>query len=60
MSVWLISLFFAIGLTAFVYAKLTRAHGNADPRQGLAASAIAGVIGFIVIFTLFKFVFGFK
>jgi hypothetical protein len=59
MTPWLISLFFAAGVSAFVYAKLTQANGNPDPKQNYIATGIVGLLVYIVFFTLIKFVLNF-
>ena len=59
MSNWLIALFFAIGVTGWVYTKLVRSNGNASPKQDIGGAALAGVIAFVFLFTLLKFVLNF-
>jgi hypothetical protein len=60
MPSWLISFLFAVGVTGFVYTKLVRATGHSSLRQDLGGACIAGVLTFIFIWTLLKFVFNFK
>lgn len=59
MSALMISFFFGLGLSGFVYAKLARANGNGDSKQNMIAAVIAGALAFIVIFTLCKYIFNF-
>jgi len=59
MPVWLISFFFAVGVTGFVYAKLVKMNGNPSVQRDLIGAGVAGVMIYIVVFTLLKFVFNF-
>jgi len=56
MSNFMIALFFGLGVGGFVYSKLVRSNGNPTPYQNLSAAAIAGVLAFVFLFTLLKFV----
>ena len=49
------SLFLAVGITAFAYAKLSRRAGYGNTKSILAILAVTFVITLIVAYTLFKF-----
>lgn len=59
MPTWLISLFFAVGVGAWLYAKLARYNGNANPAANGWMAAVGGAVVFLVFFTFMKFVVGF-
>ena len=54
MSDWVVSLFFGVGVSGWAYAKLVHANGNPTPYQDLGGAAIAGVLAFVVFFTILK------
>ena len=60
MSGWMISMFFAIGVTGWVYAKLARRTGNYSPKVTYGGALLAGVVAFIFVYTMFRFVLGFE
>ena len=60
MSVGLISFLGSIGFAGFIFAQLTRATGNSSVRQSVIVAVIAGILAYIVFYTLLKFVLGFK
>lgn len=47
---------FAVGSAAFVWDKMANSTGNANPRSVLIAAGAVGVIAFIFLFSLFKWV----
>jgi hypothetical protein len=53
----LISLMFGAGVAAFIWAKVGRRTGNADPKTVFLTAGMAGGAAFVFFFTLFKFVF---
>lgn len=55
----MICLFFAAGVSGFVFTKLVRMTGNADPRQTYIGTAIAGILTFVFLYTLLKYMFHF-
>lgn len=59
MSAFFTALFFAVGAAGFIYVKVARATGNANPNQSYIVAGAAGLVIFFVIFTLLKFVLGF-
>jgi hypothetical protein len=52
----LASLMFGAGVAAFVWAKVGRRTGNADPKTVYFTAGLAGVVAFVFFLTLFKFV----
>lgn len=52
----LASLMFGAGVAAFVWAKVGRRTGNADPKTVYMTAGLAGLAAFIFFLTLFKFV----
>jgi hypothetical protein len=56
MNVFLISLMFGAGIAGFVWAKVGRRTGNANPQSVYLSAGLAGVIAFIFFFTLLKYV----
>jgi hypothetical protein len=56
----MIAFFFGLGTAGFAYTKLVRANGNPSPSQDLGGAAVAGLVAFVFIFTLLKYVLNFK
>lgn len=56
MSAFVTSLLFAIGISGWIWSKVGRRTGNADPNTVFMTAAGGGVMAFIVFFTLMKFV----
>lgn len=56
MSVFVTSLIFGIGVAGWVWSKVGRRTGNADPKSVYITAAGAGAVAFIFFFTLLKFV----
>jgi hypothetical protein len=56
MSAFVTSLLFAIGFAGWVWSKVGRQTGNADPKSVYLTAAGAGVLAFVVLFTLLRFV----
>jgi hypothetical protein len=56
MNAGLVSLMFGAGVAAFIWAKVGRRTGNADPKTVWLTAGLAGGAAFIFFFTLFKFV----
>jgi hypothetical protein len=54
----MIALFFAAGTAGWLYTVLVRSNGNAVPAQNYAGASIGGVVVFVLIFTLMKYVLG--
>ena len=52
MSPLLVALFFAVGVSAWVYTKLQRRTGYGNSGAAIKGAAVAGVIAFIVLFTI--------
>lgn len=59
MPSWLVALFLSIGATAWIYNKLARANGNANPQSNLIMALIAGAIIWLVMFTLMRMILNF-
>jgi hypothetical protein len=57
MNAVLVSLMFGAGVAAFVWTKVARRTGSADPKTVYLTAAMAGAAAFVFFFTLFKFVF---
>jgi hypothetical protein len=57
MNTVLISLMFGAGVAGFIWAKVARRTGSADPKTVYLTAALAGSAAFVFFFTLFKFVF---
>ena len=60
MSNWLIAFFFGAGVAGWAYTMLARTTGNSVPSQTFGGAAIAGVLAFVFLFTLLKYVLGFE
>ena len=60
MSPWIIAGLVGVGTAGFIYAQLVRANGNPTPGMDLGAAAVAGIMIFIVIYTLLKYVLNFE
>ena len=58
MSSLVIALIFGIGVTAFIWSKLSQSTGNARPTHVLAGAAAAGLIAAIVLLTILKGLLG--
>ena len=56
MNSFLVSLMFGAGVAAFIWAKVGRRTGNADPKTVYLTAGLAGLGAFIFFLTLFKFV----
>jgi hypothetical protein len=56
MNATLIALMFGFGVAGWVWSKVGRRTGNADPKSVYVTAAVAGVAAFIFFFTLLKFV----
>jgi hypothetical protein len=56
MSAFITSLLFAIGVAGWVWSKVGQRTGNADPKSIYLTAGGAGVLAFVVFFTLLKFV----
>ncbi len=52
MSNSIIGLFFGVGLSGFVYAKMIRQTGG-NTKTSLIVAVLVGAVGFLVIYTLF-------
>jgi hypothetical protein len=52
----LASLMFGAGVAAFVWAKVGRRTGNADPKTVYITAGLAGLAAFIFFLTFFKLV----
>lgn len=51
-----VSLMFGSGVAGFVWSKVGRRTGNADPKSVYLTAGLAGLGAFIFFFTLLKFV----
>lgn len=58
MSAFIVALIFAIGLAGWVWSKVGMRTGNADPKSIFLTALGAGVMAFVVLFTLLKFGLG--
>jgi hypothetical protein len=56
MSDFLVAIFFGAGVGGWAYTQLARRSGNANPGSTVVSAAGAGLVAFIFIFTLMKFV----
>ena len=56
MNSFLASLMFGAGVAAFVWAKVGRRTGNADPKTVYLTAGLAGLAAFVFFLTLFKLV----
>lgn len=56
MNSLLVSLMFGAGVAGFVWTRVGRRTGNADPRSVYLTAGGAGVVAFVFFFTLFKLV----
>jgi len=52
----LISFFFSVGATTWLYTKLQRNSGN-NTKQSVIAASIAGVVMFFVVFSILSLIF---
>lgn len=55
MPTFLIALITAVGGGTWIYTKVQRTTGGADPKQSALFGGIAGVIIFLLIFMIFSF-----
>ena len=55
MPTFLIALFVALGGGTWIFTKVQRTTGGADPKQSMLFGGIAGVILFILVFIIFGF-----
>jgi len=53
------ALLVGIAATTWIYVKLAKYNGNANPGQNFILAGVAGFVVFLVIFTLLKFTFNF-
>jgi hypothetical protein len=60
MPSWMISLFFAAGVTGWLYTQLVHRTGNFSPKQTYGGALVGGVLTYLFIFTLLKYVFNFE
>lgn len=56
MSALLVAVMFTAGFGMWVYAKLQRNTGGGNNKNALIGAGVAGVIGFIVVFSLFRMI----
>jgi hypothetical protein len=56
MNNFLIALMFGAGVGGFVWSKIGRKTGNANPNGVYMTAAVSGLIAFIFFFTLLKYV----
>jgi len=56
MSSFFIAVVLAVGIGVFIWTKVVRSSGNADPKQSVIISTIAAVIAFIIIYSLLAWV----
>lgn len=56
MSDTLVAIFFGVGVSGWLYSKLSHRTGNAVPKTTYLTAGFIGLIAAIVIFTVFKFV----
>jgi len=56
MSAWLVSLFFTVGATTWLYTKLMRRSGN-NTKQSVIVSAVAFAVIFLVSFSITSLIF---
>lgn len=59
MNSLLVALCLAVGAAVWVYVKVGRRTGNADPKSLYMLAGATGVAAFIVFITLFKWVINF-
>jgi hypothetical protein len=55
MSAWLVSLMVSVGASTWLYTKLQKNSGN-NTQRSLIASAIAGVIFFIIMLSILSLI----
>ena len=60
MPAWMISIFFAVGVTGWVFTKVAHNTGNYSPKVTYGGALLGGIVTYIFIFTLLKFVFNFE
>lgn len=58
MSAFLVSLIFGAGVAGWVWSKVGRRTGNANPTSVTVTAGGAGLVAFVVLFTLMKFMLG--
>jgi uncharacterized protein with PQ loop repeat len=49
------ALLFAIGVTAWMYSKMSQRTGSSNAKPAIIMSLVVGIIAFIVFFTILKF-----
>jgi hypothetical protein len=59
MNAVLVALMFGAGVAGFIWTKVGRRTGNADPKTVYLTAGMAGAAAFVFFFTLLKFVFNF-
>lgn len=55
MSAWIISLFFAVGVSTWVYTKFMRKSGN-NSQSSLIATSVIGVVAFIAMMIILSMI----
>jgi hypothetical protein len=60
MSSFFIAVVLAVGIGVFIWTKVVRSSGNADPKQSVIISTIVAVIAFIILYSLFAWVLHIK
>ena len=56
MNNMIIALMFGAGVAAFVWTKVSRRTGNANPGQVYIVAGVAGLAAFVFLWTFLKFV----
>jgi len=56
MSTFVVALLTALGGGTWIFTKMQRTTGGADPKQSLLFAGIAGLIVFILVFIIFGFI----
>ena len=59
MSTVVIALLFGVGVGAFAWTKLERLTGNASPRNTYLGAGFAGLVAFLFLLSLLKWVLNF-
>jgi hypothetical protein len=57
MNAALISVMFGLGVAGWIWTKVGRRTGNANPKSVYMTAGIAGLVAFIFFFTLLKYAF---
>lgn len=58
MSAFVTSLLFAAGFAGWIWTKVGRRTGSADPKSVALTAGAAGVAAFVVFFTFMRFILG--